>query len=239
MERGRGKMTMTKRILCACIAALMALAAAAQGQEEELAWALRDHALAQGECLAQVLEYAQDLHMPMEGGEEILAYFQSLDLRHPQRILLYVPPEGMAFDPSQYFETDMEGLSAEAVISYAVQLPIMAARYGDSGYLNITMRTQVNGALVFEELEGIAYALQIFGQGEPVIVSAFATTQYPAAICHTAILYHPTNMVDMVGQLCLQMERVGNPDLSPEKQFAKILVDCQTGEMEEISSWLT
>ena len=64
---------MTKRILCACISALMALATAAQGQEEELAWALRDHALAQGECLAQVLEYAQDLHMPMEGGEEICA----------------------------------------------------------------------------------------------------------------------------------------------------------------------
>ena len=74
MERGRGKMTMTKRILCACLAALMALAAAAQGQEEEaLARALRDHALAQGECLAQVLEYAQDLHIPMEGGEECLA----------------------------------------------------------------------------------------------------------------------------------------------------------------------
>lgn len=215
---------MKKIYVYSVITVLLLINMVAAGEELKLEDTLQELAQLNAMYLSQVLgndDYLTNYVVgDIDACKELLVDLCGIDYLSPEHIILFIPKEEWSFDPSTRFigdDLDMNSISPEAIISYTARLPIEAARYGEPSYYKLSQSTAIEGAYICEGLNGIAYILQYFGEDSPLVVSAIATVEYPAAISYTSFLYNKGQMQNTLTILCSQIDRTYGEKYDPIK----------------------
>lgn len=206
-----------KKIVCCVVLSLCLLCTGAFSEQSPLSTVLQEHAQQQARYLMQIVqnEVYLEFFLNVDPSSKTMIALREVDFAHPQKMAIFIPTEEWTFDPAQLFVgegLDMQTIDPKALISYVAKLTIESSRFGDLDYLLLSRFTAIDSALLCNDLNGIAYVIQLFGEESPLVVTAVATTEYPAAISYTSFLYNDQGMEKVREFLCVMIARFGSMD---------------------------